>query len=283
MQWRPGVLEVTAIDVGQGDSLLLVTPRGQDPAAGFRRHAGHICIPTSTWAKKWSRRICGRAASAISTRSPVSHPHEDHMGGMRSVIAQFPAARNSGTAWNRRRRICLRWRRRRSDYGVSLRRHAARRQFRFRRGTGSGAQSSAGLAGTRSGGRTTSPWCCTFSMAKPRCCWWATRTSASRNIWRTKRRSADLLKIGHHGSATSSTPEFLAAVKPRYAVVSVGLYNSFQHPRPEVMQRYAGAGIPPIAPIWRERCRFLLDGSTVTAQPGSSVTASSASVVGFWL
>ncbi len=50
---------------------------------------------------------------------------------------------------------------------------------------------------------------------------------------------ADLLKVGHHGSATSSSPEFLAAVKPRYAVVSVGFYNTFRHPRPEVMQRFA--------------------------------------------
>ncbi len=80
---------------------------------------------------------------------------------------------------------------------------------------------------------------------------------------------ADLLKVGHHGSATSSTPEFLAAVKPRYAVVSVGLYNPFRHPRADVMQRYAGAGIRTYRTDLTGAVSFLLDGSRITVLPGS--------------
>jgi len=43
---------------------------------------------------------------------------------------------------------------------------------------------------------------------------------------------ADLLKVGHHGSATSTTPEILAAAKPTFAVISVGDHTSFglSHP-----------------------------------------------------
>jgi competence protein ComEC len=78
---------------------------------------------------------------------------------------------------------------------------------------------------------------------------------------------ADLLKIGHHGSSTSSTPEFLAAVKPRFAVVSVGFYNSFHHPRPEVMQRYAEADIRTYRTDLAGAVSFYLDGKTVTARP----------------
>ena len=51
-----------------------------------------------------------------------------------------------------------------------------------------------------------------------------------------------LLKVGHHGSRTSSNPEFLALVRPRDAVVSVGLRNTFGHPRSEVIARFAGEG-----------------------------------------
>jgi competence protein ComEC len=76
---------------------------------------------------------------------------------------------------------------------------------------------------------------------------------------------ADLLKIGHHGSATSSSPEFLAAVKPRFAVVSVGFYNSFRHPRPEVMQRYAGAHIITYRTDLAGAVSFYLDGTQVVA------------------
>jgi competence protein ComEC len=46
-----------------------------------------------------------------------------------------------------------------------------------------------------------------------------------------------LLKVGHHGSRTSTTPDFLALVAPQDAVISVGLHNTFGHPRPEVIQR----------------------------------------------
>ena len=51
--------------------------------------------------------------------------------------------------------------------------------------------------------------------------------------------SADLLKVGHHGSATSTSPEFLAAVGPSAAVVSVGADNRFGHPSDGVMARLA--------------------------------------------
>ena len=44
-----------------------------------------------------------------------------------------------------------------------------------------------------------------------------------------------MLKVGHHGSAYGSTPEFIAAVHPRYAIVSVGRHNLFGHPAPSTI------------------------------------------------
>ena len=49
--------------------------------------------------------------------------------------------------------------------------------------------------------------------------------------------NADILKVGHHGSSTSSSVKFLAAVSPEVAVVSVGLYNEYGHPHAEVVSR----------------------------------------------
>jgi competence protein ComEC len=46
---------------------------------------------------------------------------------------------------------------------------------------------------------------------------------------------SDLLKIAHHGSRTSTTPPFLAAVAPSFAVISVGSRNLYGHPRREVL------------------------------------------------
>lgn len=41
---------------------------------------------------------------------------------------------------------------------------------------------------------------------------------------------AEVLKIGHHGGRNSTTPDFLAAVKPRLGIISVGEGNAYGHP-----------------------------------------------------
>jgi competence protein ComEC len=53
---------------------------------------------------------------------------------------------------------------------------------------------------------------------------------------------ASVLKVGHHGSRTSSSDELLAEVRPRVAVISVGAGNSYGHPNAEVLRALARAG-----------------------------------------
>jgi competence protein ComEC len=53
---------------------------------------------------------------------------------------------------------------------------------------------------------------------------------------------AAVLVVPHHGSRTSSTPEFVQAVNPRWAVFTVGYRNRFGHPKPEVAERYRKHG-----------------------------------------
>ncbi|MBO4991330.1 MAG: MBL fold metallo-hydrolase [Firmicutes bacterium] len=55
--------------------------------------------------------------------------------------------------------------------------------------------------------------------------------------------SATVLKVGHHGSSTSSTAKFLDAVDPGYAVISVGKNNSYGHPAEETLQKLADRSI----------------------------------------
>ena len=75
--------------------------------------------------------------------------------------------------------------------------------------------------------------------------------------------AAAVLKVPHHGSRSSSTPEFVAAVAPRLALVSAGFRNRNGHPHPEVVERYRRAGI--------ELLRTDLDGTIEVATDGSRV------------
>lgn len=54
---------------------------------------------------------------------------------------------------------------------------------------------------------------------------------------------ADLIKVPHHGSRTSSTSEFINAVHPEYAIISVGRHSRFGHPHPEIVERWKSAGV----------------------------------------
>jgi competence protein ComEC len=75
---------------------------------------------------------------------------------------------------------------------------------------------------------------------------------------------ADVLKVGHHGSATSSTSAFLEAVAPREAIVSVGRRNRFGHPHPATLAALAARG----ARVWRTD----RDGAVTASTDGLDLT-----------
>jgi competence protein ComEC len=77
---------------------------------------------------------------------------------------------------------------------------------------------------------------------------------------------AEILKVPHHGSKTSSTAEFIQAVAPKTALISSGYINIYHHPHPDVLQRYEEAGIR----VWRTdrqgAIHITTDGATTTLQ-----------------
>jgi competence protein ComEC len=78
---------------------------------------------------------------------------------------------------------------------------------------------------------------------------------------------SDLLKVGHHGSRTSTTPAFLAAVSPEWAAISVGRRNFYGHPRREVLEELQGAHVATYRTDMVGLTSFYLDGTQVSAQP----------------
>ncbi|MDD4601951.1 ComE operon protein 3 [bioreactor metagenome] len=76
-----------------------------------------------------------------------------------------------------------------------------------------------------------------------------------------------VLKIGHHGSKTSTTDEFLTAVEPEYAVISVGYNNRFGHPHADVLQRLAKRNIAVYRTDEQGALVFESDGENIRISP----------------
>lgn len=74
---------------------------------------------------------------------------------------------------------------------------------------------------------------------------------------------SEVLKLGHHGSKTSTSEEFLEAIKPDYAVVSAGKNNRYGHPKSEVIDRVQERGVEILNTIEQGSITFKSDGTKV--------------------
>lgn len=77
---------------------------------------------------------------------------------------------------------------------------------------------------------------------------------------------ADVLKVGHHGSHSSTTQAFLRAVSPKCAVISVGAGNDYGHPHQETLAKLASAGVKVYRTDRDGTVIFVSDGKTLTVR-----------------
>lgn len=239
LQRGPGTLELHIVDVGQGDALAIRTPRGRWVLVDAGRvweggDAGRRSVIP------YVRRRGGSVALFVLT-----HPDADHVGGAPSVLEGLRPARwwDPGFVHG-------------SDVYQRALAVADRRGIPWHRAQ---AGDSLWMDGVL------------LRVLAPDSAWTATHDNANdasivlmlqhgsvrmlltgdaeeaEEEWLVDRWGGDLsaqvLKVGHHGSRTSTTERFLDAVDPEIALISVGAANRYGHPAPDVMARLRSRGI----------------------------------------
>ena len=262
-------LLVEAIDVGQGDSLLLITPKGQTllvDGGGFgggpRQGPQEFDIGEDVVSQAlWSRGI--RRLDVVA----LSHAHSDHMGGLPAVLRNFHPAE----LWvGNNPRV--------GPY-TALLDQAAALHVRVRT---LHAGDSLTLGGTNI--TVLAPLPKYVPGAAPvnndslvlHAAYGATsvllegdaEAPVEQAMLVEQGLQSTLLKVGHHGSLTSTHPDFLARVAPRWAIISCGLHNRFGHPRQEVLEELQAAHVRTYRTDINGATCFSLDGKAVTPEPG---------------
>jgi len=239
--WQPwlgekpsGTLELTAIDVGQGDSLLVVLPHGQTMLIdgggqlmyGRQRRSNLDIGEDVVSPYLWSRGI-RRIDVMVAT-----HAHQDHIGGLAALMSNFrprelwtganpPAgllalARRLGIAAAEKHPAGP------MDHSGAIVEVLAPAEDYVAKQPGNNDSLVLRLTyGSRS-------FLLTGDME---------RGIEAKLLGSGADLRADVLKVGHHGSRTSTSEPFLEAVSPSIALISAGFENSFGHPHPDVVAR----------------------------------------------
>ena len=221
-------IKVHFLDVGQGDSILIQTPNKAILVDGGTASAGQTVI---NYIK----------AQGITKLDAVvaTHPHEDHIGGLVKVIPAFPV----------------------TNFHMPNKSHTTRT---FENLIGvvnqSGAkriQAKAGVAFELDGIKakfiapnstsysSLNDYSAVLKITHGSNAFLLTGDAESRSEQEMigAGLKADVLKVGHHGSNSSTTSSFLKAVSPKAAVISAGRGNSYGHPHQEVLNRLQNAGV----------------------------------------
>jgi competence protein ComEC len=248
--WSAGKLEVTILDVGQGDSLLVVSPRGRtlliDGGGAFRGFPGreeHGGIDPGEEAVSpylWSRGFQKLDVVALT------HAHQDHLGGLTAILQNF----HVGQLWIGRE-VASPTLARLEDLArarrVPIEHQAQGHTFAWDGVEGEFFWPAASTADVAASAKNNDSLVLRLRYRN--------RTillpgdaekAAERAILSQNSQAelqADVLKVGHHGSKNSTIPEFLAAVKPQMAIISAGEENPYGHPSRDLIARLEDAGV----------------------------------------
>ncbi len=236
------LLELTAIDVGQGDSLLVIFPEGRSMVIDgggvlqFGRatqlKARRVNLDTGEDVVSpylWSRGI-RRLDIVVAT-----HAHADHSGGLGALLENF-RPRELWVGANPAAELL----RRAAELRIPVKRpNAAAAAYEYGGARMEILSPPLGFSPAKAGNNDSLALRITYGVHAFLLTGDLEAPMEQLLVADGRPLHADVLKVGHHGSKTSTSPGFLAAVAPAVAIISDGFENSFGHPHPTVLARLA--------------------------------------------
>lgn len=247
-----GKLSVYFLNVGQGDATYIHTANGDDILIdGGKNEAGAVVVDYLTQLGVKDIEVL------VST-----HPDEDHVGGLDTVLQKFvvksvyapkvshttqtfkdflTAVKNEGLTIKE------------AKAGVALPLKGISAKF---------------VGPTKAYGDDLNDWSAVLHLTYGKNAFLFTgdaETKAETDMLAAKATlKADVLKVGHHGSDTSTSAAFLKAVAPRYAVISVGAGNSYGHPKKTTLDKLTEAKVATYRTDTKGTVTAVSDGTKLT-------------------
>ena len=260
---RPdGLLHLWALDVGQGDALLIQTPRGggvlidggPDPAALERELGRHRPF--------WDRGL---------NLLVLTHPHEDHITGLIDVLAHYQVASVLETPFqDGNRELEDAWHGRLALANVPVTAAQAGQTVQVEPGLALRVLYPTAhlLQGTHSDINNSSVVLRLEYGAIRMLLTGDIETEAGRDLLNSApdALNAQVLKVPHHGSSTGLSSELLAAIHPAVALISVGAKNTYGHPAPATLRLLHDAGVTTYRTDVQGTIELLSDGRQVWAR-----------------
>ncbi len=261
-----GKLEVSVLDVGQGDSLFVVSPQGKtmliDGGGAFVGFAGQSGRGIDPGEEAVSPYLWSRGFQKLDIVA-LTHAHQDHLGGLRAILENF-RVRQLWIGREVRSPALGKIEQMARDRKIPIEHEARANSFAWDNVEGKFFWPENTSADPSAAAKNDDSLVLRLRYQE--------RTillpgdaekGAEREMLSESGQNelrAEALKIGHHGSKNSTTAEFLAAVKPRLAIISVGEDNPYGHPNAELLERLASAGVRVLRTDRDGAVHILMDG-----------------------